>query len=185
VPQASATAAIHGPQRPMTTLAEPYHPPMVGGRRELPQLVVILCPWSVLGPHGVRNRWSAEGTSGHDGYGESASHGPSTHETSGTAAGGSRFEIPPPPWVLPAQQQRILGLPIPGSRVLASARIAPRRPPAALDPGRGPRPEACQQPGRQDHAISMPYSASTRSSDGQSRSSDLRRSSMGEGRHEW
>jgi len=35
----------------------------------------------------------------------------------------------------------------PTSRVLAPARIAPRRPPAALDPGRGPRPEASQQPG--------------------------------------
>jgi hypothetical protein len=54
--------------------------------------------------------------------------------------------------------------PQPKSRVLASARIAPRRPPAALDPGRDPRPEACQQPGRQDRAISMPYGASTRSS---------------------
>jgi hypothetical protein len=54
--------------------------------------------------------------------------------------------------------------PQPRSRVLASARIAPRRPPAALDPGRGPWPEACQQPGRQRRAISMPYSASTRGS---------------------
>jgi hypothetical protein len=72
VPQASATAAIHGPQRPMTTPAEPYHPPMVGGRRVLPKLAVISCSWSVLGPHGVGNRWSAAGTSGHDGQGETA-----------------------------------------------------------------------------------------------------------------
>jgi len=49
--------------------------------------------------------------------------------------------------------------PRPTSRVLAPACIAPRRPAAALDPGRVPRPGACQQPGRQDRAISVPYGA--------------------------
>lgn len=43
------------------------------------------------------------------------------------------------------------------SRVPAPARIAPRRPPVALDLGRGPRPGTCQQPGRQDRTIRVPH----------------------------
>ena len=40
--------------------------------------------------------------------------------------------------------------PRPAARVLATARIAPRRPPAALAPGRGPRPGEAGQLGRRD-----------------------------------
>jgi hypothetical protein len=35
------------------------------GPRELPKLAVSHCSWSALGPHGIRNRWSPAGTSGH------------------------------------------------------------------------------------------------------------------------
>jgi hypothetical protein len=61
-----------------------------------------------------------------------------------------------------SQQQRILGHPTPRqgcSLPLASLRDGPR---PALDPGRGPQPGACQQPGSQDRAISVLYGASTR-----------------------
>jgi hypothetical protein len=52
--------------------------------------------------------------------------------------------------------------PHPRSRVLASARIAPRRPPAALDPGWGSPAGSVPATGQAGRALSMPSSASTR-----------------------
>src|SRR5919197_958765 len=67
-----------------------------------------------------------------------------------STVGRARPRLLPAPasWVLPAPAAADPRPPRPTSRVLAPARIAPRRPAAALDPGQGPRPGACQQPGQ-------------------------------------
>jgi hypothetical protein len=47
-----------------------------------PEPAVLPWRWSVLGPHGIANRWFSAGTSGHDGYGRTAGHGTCTLWTS-------------------------------------------------------------------------------------------------------
>jgi hypothetical protein len=60
---------------------------------------------------------------------------------------------------LPAQRQLILGHPTPRQGCSLPLASLTRRPPAALDVERGPRPDACQQLGREDRAIHVPHRA--------------------------
>jgi hypothetical protein len=94
--------------------------------------------------------------------------------------------------VLPAQQQRILGHPTPRQECLLAARIASRRPVAALDPGRVPGLElASSRAGgthaRPCHLRAIPDACSRflTVNHGHSGHVGLRRFSIGKGRHEW
>jgi hypothetical protein len=53
--------------------------------------------WSALGPHGIGNRWSLAGTSGHGGQEEAAGHHAFPPTTSAGEAARKRLRIPPAP----------------------------------------------------------------------------------------
>jgi hypothetical protein len=53
-------------------------------------------PWSPLGPHGIRNRWSSVGTSGHARQVESAGHRRSTATTTDSETASDRVQTPHP-----------------------------------------------------------------------------------------
>jgi hypothetical protein len=57
--------------------------------------------WSALGPHGIGNRWSSTGTSGHGRQVRIAGHGAVTAPTSHGEAAWRRVRAPPPPNPLP------------------------------------------------------------------------------------
>jgi hypothetical protein len=56
----------------------------------------VCAPWSALGPHGTRKRWSSVGTSGHGRRVRIAGHRPSTATTSDGAAALDRVRTPHP-----------------------------------------------------------------------------------------
>jgi hypothetical protein len=76
--------------------AELPQQPTADRARELPKLAVAWWPWSVLGPHGVGNRWSSAGTSGQRRQISIASQRAFTVSTSDGEAARRWVRIPPP-----------------------------------------------------------------------------------------
>ena len=91
-PKHRSARVSHGQQRSVTAPAELHQQPSAGGPRELPKLAVARSPWSALGPHGPRNRWSPADTSGHARQVGTTGHRPSTATTSDGETASDRFD---------------------------------------------------------------------------------------------
>ena len=75
-PKHRSAAVTYGQQRSVLMPLELHERPTAGGPRELPKLAVVSWSWSALGPHGIGNRWSLAGTSGHGRLTKIAGHTP-------------------------------------------------------------------------------------------------------------
>jgi hypothetical protein len=80
-PKQQFPAVASGQPRSVAMAPDPRQRRIAASPTLLPKLAVAWWPWSVLGPHGVGNRWSSAGTSGHTRGVGTAGHRPSTVTT--------------------------------------------------------------------------------------------------------